>query len=386
MRTLILAVTALSLAACGEKAYRVGVMSRGAVYEGADLATREINGKNGIDGKPLRVALADTATTGAADARQDSAASADRLTSDTTVRFVLQASAQGVSPALLRVYYSRAVPVVVVGPLLGKPDGRWVFHMLPSAHEEARLMTDAATKLWQPKRVVIAHSSNLYGEVLAAEIQNMLPGATFVAKTPFTETTDTTRVAAVERSIASVNPDVLYWIGQPRVLAILLSRLRGHLPNLRVMGSDATEGKRLYDNQDSLFTGLVFVRGVNPSGDTARFNSFQYRYSLWQGGQGTSEALLAYDVTTMIAQAMRSGAVTRQQIRDYLLSLGRTRPAYDGITGPIAFDSTGVLQRPMGLAEVRDDGVKSIDLQATTAAAAAPPPSSSAPQPPSKTP
>lgn len=362
MRSLYLVLLSLSVAACGDRAYRVGVLSRSGAFEGADLAAREINGKNGIDGTPLRIVRGDTMAAVDA-AHHDSSAIVDRLTADTTVKVVLQQSTQGLQPGVLRIYLSRGVPVLVLGPALDKPQGRGIYHLMPTAREEAALMSVQAARLWQPKRVAIVHSDDAYGLVLATELQDQLQGATFVLKTPFAETIDTTTVAAVERAISAAKPDVLFWIGPPRVLGILLVRLRQHLPDLRIMGSDAAEAKKVYENPDGLYTGLVFVRASEPTGDTARVNNFQYRFAMWMGGQGTSEALLAYDVTGMIAQAMREGAVSRQQLRDYIASLGRSRAAYSGVTGPIAFDSVGVLRRPLGLAEVREDGVKAVPLK-----------------------
>lgn len=361
MRSTLALTLVLATAACGgERSYKVGVISQGGgVFNGADIAARELNGKDGINGKPLRVQLADTGAVKGA----DSSKVADKLAGDSAVRFILQQSPGGVPNPVLRVYYARGIPVLVMGPVLGKPDGKWVFYLMPSAAEEARLMASQAQRLWAPKRVAILHSADNYGVVLSAELRARIqPGSTFVLDTPFTDTRDTAVIAGLERTIRAANPDVLFWLGPPRVLGTMIVRLRQHLPEVRIMGSEAIEGRRLYQNDEGMYSGLVFVRAADPSADTVRYNRFQYTFSIWMGWQATSDALLAYDATTMIAHAMRSGAVTRQQIRDYILSLGRTRPPYNGITGPIAFDSTGVLKRSLALAEVRDDGVKPVPL------------------------
>lgn len=359
MRSLLPILLALSIVACGEKSYRVGVLARNTAYEGVDLATRQANAKNGINGTPLRVVRADTG--GAT--RTDTVRIADKLAADTAVKVLLQQMASGISPGLLRVFYARGIPVLALGPILEKPDGQWVFHLMPTAHDEAKLMAEQATRLWHPQRVAIVHSPDPYGVILSAEVRNLVPGSSFVLDTPYVDTQDTTVVAALERVITSAKPDVLFWLGQPRVLATMLVRLRQHLPNLPIMGSEALESKRVYENPDGIYTGLVFVRLADPSVDTARYNAFQYQYALWMGGRPTSDALLAFDATNMIVEAMRGGAVTRKQLRDYIASLGRTRPAYAGVTGPIAFDSAGVLRRSLGLAEVREDGVMPVPLQ-----------------------
>ncbi len=362
MRTWLLLPLALAALSCGgEHVYRVGVIGRNSVLQGADLASREVNSKDGINGVPMRALRSDSLVRDPTQGRQ----AAEKLAGDTTIKFILQQSGVGVPPPVLRVYESKGVPVLVLDPVLEKPDGtKWLFHLLPSARDEAQLMAGQAEKLWQPTRVAIVHSADPYGAVLSGELRTAFArGTPVVIDTAFQETPDTTVAAGLVRAISAANPDVLFWLGPPRVLAILLDRLRQHLPQLRIMGSDAAEAKRIYDNQDGLFSGLVFVRAADPSVDTARYNNFQYRYSIWMGGQGTSDAVLSYDVTEMLAEAMRKGALSRQQLRDYLYSLGRSRPPYMGVTGPISFDSTGVIRRGLQLAEVRDDGVKPVPLQ-----------------------
>ncbi len=363
MRTSHVLLLALTLAACGqEKVYRIGVLSRGSASDGAQLAAREANNKNGVNGVALRVQIADTV----AKSQPDTAKVVGRLVQDTTVKVVLEQAATGVSAPVMQVLEQARVPVLVLGPATGETaTSKWVFYLMPPMAREAQVMVTQAQQLWQPKRAAIVRASNAYGSALAAEVRKQLPAGTVVLDTPFVDTPDTVVVAALERTIRASSPDVLFWLGPPRVLGVLTDRMRDHLPNLRVMGSDAVEGKRIYDNADGRFSGLVFVRAADPSVDTARYNNFQYTFSIWQGGQGTSEALLAYDASSMVIAGMRAGARSRAQLRDYIASLGRSRPAYSGVTGPIAFDSAGVLQRPLGLAEVRDDGVKPVPLATT---------------------
>jgi ABC-type branched-subunit amino acid transport system substrate-binding protein len=43
----------------------------------------------------------------------------------------------------------------------------------------------------------------------------------------------------------------------------------------------------------------------------------------------------------LIADAIRAGGARRAAIRDALAQVGRARPAYEGVTGRIAFDDNG---------------------------------------------
>jgi ABC-type branched-subunit amino acid transport system substrate-binding protein len=43
----------------------------------------------------------------------------------------------------------------------------------------------------------------------------------------------------------------------------------------------------------------------------------------------------------LLARAIAQVGADRRAIRDYLAQVGRGRPAYEGVTGTIAFDSLG---------------------------------------------
>jgi branched-chain amino acid transport system substrate-binding protein len=63
----------------------------------------------------------------------------------------------------------------------------------------------------------------------------------------------------------------------------------------------------------------------------------------------------AYDATSLILNGLREGSTTRQAIQAYLASIGRSRPAYQGVTGKIAFDANGeALSKPWVLVRARE--------------------------------
>ena len=63
----------------------------------------------------------------------------------------------------------------------------------------------------------------------------------------------------------------------------------------------------------------------------------------------------AYDAASLILTAIREAGAQRQAIRAYLASIGRTRPAYVGVTGKIAFDADGeAVGKPWVLVRARE--------------------------------
>ncbi len=91
------------------------------------------------------------------------------------------------------------------------------------------------------------------------------------------------------------------------------------------------------------------------------------RYLLWIGsGQITSEGVLVHDAMVLMGEAVRAGARTRTQVRDYLRTLGRSRPAYSGVGGPIAFNEDGQVDRKLELAEVTTRGTVAVVTDSAT--------------------
>lgn len=359
MRAASLSLLLLAVAACGgEHPYRIGVAAGPIVYDAADLAAKEVNATGRIDGRPLRLTRGDTLdrSTGAAHA----ANLAREFASDTLVRAVIQKIDEEGMEAAAPVYASGALPALVLAPALA-PSGKWVFHLLPRAEEEAELLASEARRIWAPKRVAIVHAPDRYGQQMSALVRQRLEGVEVALDTAYPGGADTAGLGALERRIADVKPSLVFWLGDSRPLGAIFSQLRTDIADLRVLGSDAVESARVQTNEECNFCGLVFARAVDPAADSAKYANFQYRFTVWMGRPTTSDAVLAYDAVGLLAQALRSGARSRAQLRDYLASLGRTRPAYQGYSGPIAFDSAGVATRKLQLAEVTGQGIVPVE-------------------------
>lgn len=63
----------------------------------------------------------------------------------------------------------------------------------------------------------------------------------------------------------------------------------------------------------------------------------------------------SYDAASLILNALREGAAGRQAVQGYLAAIGRSRPAYIGVTGKIAFDANGeAVGKPWVLVRARE--------------------------------
>jgi ABC-type branched-subunit amino acid transport system substrate-binding protein len=87
---------------------------------------------------------------------------------------------------------------------------------------------------------------------------------------------------------------------------------------------------------------------------TPELREFARRYQDRFGLVATVPDALNYDAMRLVLAGIQAGARTGDELRAFLESLGRTRPVYQGVTGPIRFDDLGEVDRSYVLATVGD--------------------------------
>lgn len=233
--------------------------------------------------------------------------------------------------------------------------GPFSFRLVPSDTLQAEYLSKAQRHHWPGSRIAVIHVNDDYGRGLLRVLRPHLEGVVFEA--PYADDADSAEVAALADAIAGSRPDLLLWLGRPRTLATVSQQLRAALPDLAIVCADACDVSFVYANRDGQFTGLHFVRFIDPVAEDSAIRDFQRRYRTLTGEPASSEALLTYDAVSLVRAALRDGARSRSDVRAWLESLGSTRPAFEGLTGTIQFDSSGAFGRAYMLAEVRADGV-----------------------------
>jgi branched-chain amino acid transport system substrate-binding protein len=233
--------------------------------------------------------------------------------------------------------------------------GPFSFRMVPSDSLQAGYLSKARQHHWPDSRVATVHVNDDYGRGLHRVVRPQLDSVVYEGL--YADDADTFDVERLRDDIAAARPDLLLWLGRPRVLALLLPLLREALPDIQVMCGDACDVSQVYVNAGGRFAGIHFVRFTDPWSEDSAIVSFQDHYRKATGEVASTEALLTYDAVAVLGAALRDGARTREEVRAYLVSLGRTRPAFAGLTGSIEFDESGACQRTYMLAEVRADGV-----------------------------
>lgn len=353
-------LVAVAAAACGRSApARVAVVMSSDGTAGARLAAAEIASAARGEAVPLRIGI--DVQEGATPAGP-SISIADSIARDAGTIAVVGHSNSATSLAASQIYNRERLPQIApttTAPLYGSA-GPYSFRLVPDDTRQGAFIAGIAAKAGG--RVMIVYVNDDYGRALRVAVRDELRRreVAVVDEVPYLEQRDTGAVAVPAAAVLARRPDQLLWLGRSAQLAALLAVVHAQLPRLRVLGGDGVEAARVYASPDR-FPGVRFVRFIDPESREPRLQEFRARFHAASGREATAEAVLSYDAVLLVEGALRSGARSREEVREYLRSLGRTRPAFQGLSGSIVFDPSGAVARPHLLAEVTTTGVHGVD-------------------------
>lgn len=290
-------------------------------------------------------------------------AALDSLADDESVAVVVSRFLGQESLDAAHAYNSRNVPYLAVTPLppgLASANGPG-FSLVPSYAKQASFLAGLADPA---DRIAIVHIADAYGVTLAAGLVEALAArALSVTEVRnYEQSWDEPRMLALGTDMREKDPTLLYFLGRGPSLELVWQPFRDVAKEVRVIGSDLVESNALYVNNQGRFTGLQYVRYVDPQSQEPRIKDLHDRYDWWiSRGEMTNEAVLVYDAMLLVGEGLRAGARTRDDFRQYFSSLGRTRAAFKGVAGDIAFGDDGEVARPFELAEVTRRGVEKVE-------------------------
>lgn len=327
---------------------RIGVIVSASPGQAADLAAAELQpGERGY----FEVLIA-TQTAPSSDAEQ-AIEQAYAFVNDPRVLAVVGHANSAASLAASQIYNSEGVVQIApttTAPVYGEA-GPFSFRLVPSDTLQARYLARVRHHHWPDSRVAVVHVNDDYGRGLLRALRPQLDSVVFEGM--YADNGDDSDIERLGSALIDSDPEMLLWLGRPRALGLLLERLRAEIPDLAVVCADACDVTPVYRNPGGRFTGIHFVRFMDPVAKDSAVVAFQDRYREETGDIASTEAMLTYDAVSLVRAALRDGASSRTQVREYLESLGNARPEFAGLTGRIKFDSTGAFARDYMLAEVR---------------------------------
>lgn len=212
----------------------------------------------------------------------------------------------------------------------------WVFRVISSDSTNG---ADFArfTQTWGVRRAAVIYENTSYGRGLANAFRRQFTG-TLVAFEPISGDSATS-FEPYAAYFKHNTPDVLFAATtQDPAIALLreVRRQRVSLTFLSIGGSSWSSAVADSALSEGIYLGTPFDTKIDRPQVQAFVQAFQAKFHRSPDG----DAALAYDATMLVMHAIRAVGTNRGKIREYLRAL-TAQHAIDGVTGPVAFASTG---------------------------------------------
>jgi branched-chain amino acid transport system substrate-binding protein len=288
-------------------------------------------------------------------------ATADSLGRDPRVVGVVGHSNSAASIAAAQIYNAHRLTQLApttTAPLYGDA-GPYSFRMVPDDTEQGRFLASVLTADEANRRVAVVYVNDDYGRALWKALEAALDGsgAAVVSQTPILEAWDSTAMTLAARSVAEAHPDVVVWLARAPDLQSFRGTFVPLAPGVEFLASDGIDSATLFGPDNRPFRGVTFVRFLDPAQQGPALQAFRARYRATFHREATADAVLAYDATRLLADAVLSGARTREEVHSHLRSLTGGTRTHPGLAGPVWFGARREGHRPYLLARVGGDGV-----------------------------
>ena len=313
--------------------------SRGtAMQRAAQLAVDQINARGGVRGRRLKLRIADDS------ASEDAAVrAAQALYDDPAVAAVVGHLTSGASIAAAQVYGGGAHPVVMISPSASSPDlsgiSPYVFRICPTDLSYGAALARFAWRALGARRAGVIFVTNDYGRgvrtAFATDFARL--GGTVVEADPYIPATPSLEpyLARLRRT----GIDVLLLAAERPGAELALHELRALGIRWQLVGGDALTG---IEAAGPLAEGVYLASAYLPDRPGERNAALIADYArVYPGERPDHRGAGAYDAVMLLAQAMAAVGSDREAVRDYLAQVGHGVPAFDGVTGKIAFDTAG---------------------------------------------
>ncbi|HEU4559740.1 MAG TPA: ABC transporter substrate-binding protein [Longimicrobium sp.] len=300
---------------------------------GAQMALDEINANGGIGGRRLSLRLVN-------DKGDDSTAIgvADSLAHDDRILAVVGPIYSGTTVASSQVYENAQLPTLATSATSPAVSalGPYTFRMASS--DSANAVALAAAARATGLRTAVLYSNENYGVGLRSAFAGALQasGTELVAEDPYLEGMPDFRPYLAR--LKERGAQMVFIAGVDQGARTLIPQAREVGLNARFMGGDGLEALK----EDRAFDGTLIGALFHPDASEKARQFAQGFQARWKR-EPDSSAALAYDAVHLLARALRDGARTREEVRQYLERVGREggSPRFDGVAGPVAFDANG---------------------------------------------
>lgn len=232
--------------------------------------------------------------------------------------------------------------------------GPYIFPLAPTDSLEAAFLGTVALDVLGARRLTVFFTNTAYGAGIRARFNDWLDGrgVSPLDEVPYVSGADFATL--VEASLSRGRPDLVLLVGRQDDVSRLAALVYERDPSIALLAADGgyDQPADWVDEAGAVADSLYFVTfWVADTTDPVQ-EGFIRRYRLESGRDPPPFEAMRFDAVMVLAEAIRQVGPDRERIRDWLASLGRERPPYPGVTGPIAFGKG--LRRNLYLIRLRD--------------------------------
>jgi branched-chain amino acid transport system substrate-binding protein len=307
----------------------------------AEMAAAEINASGGIGGRPLELVLRSDF------GEPDSAVNAAGDLVAAGVVAVVGHVYSGATLAAAPVY--NAAEVVQISPSSSSPQvstaGDYTFRTCPSDLQQGEALARYAADRLSLRRGTILYLNDDYGrgmrQTFAREFSRL--GGEIEEIDPYLG--DTPDVASyIERMARRGASQFVFFGGYRGEAEAALRTARSRGVKLPFLGGDALEG---LEGAGALAEGTYISNAYMASFDTPKNRVFVSAYATRfpQASPPNQPAAATYDILYLLRDVLSRGVHSGPDLRDAIAKIGTGAPAFEGVTGEIAFDEVGDVPR-----------------------------------------
>ncbi|MBA3645949.1 MAG: ABC transporter substrate-binding protein [Gemmatimonadaceae bacterium] len=301
---------------------------------GVELAVREINAGNGINGHKLDLIERDDRADGG-----QAALVASEFVANEKISAVIGHVNSGGMLSAARVYDGE-LPAVATSATSPDLSGisKWTFRAISSDSLNGVALANFASGFSAPNGgpplAAVLYENNTYGRGLADSFRRAFKG-TIISIDPIAG--DMKDAEPYITYLKAHQPQVVFVAGRVPSGTVILREAKRQNFQPAFVGGDGWQGIA----PDTALSEAVYIgMSFTPEDTTAAARKFVESFQAANHLAPDAHAALAYDATMLLAQALRQRGPGRRAIRDYLANLN-AQTAYDGLTGKMYFEKTG---------------------------------------------
>ena len=214
---------------------------------------------------------------------------------------------------------------------------RWLFRVCPNDLQVSRAVARFLIDSLRAMRAAVIYRNDAYGKDWAKSFGDAYRegSGVIVERDPYLQ--NVTAWDAYAGYIRQLHPDVVLFPGSTEDAVLALRAIRAAGVNIPFVGGDATSGleANAAEFPNARYTAFFLARRA----ESPEARSFVTAYTAAYKEPPDQRAALSYDAAMLIGRAILEVGPDRAKIRDYVESIGTSRPAMPGVAGAIAFDA-----------------------------------------------